>query len=258
MGIPLRKIFYSGILIFWIVMMTGLLSRHFGFNQEIKSVVYKAVIPVELYQEQWLGVYYRNEKIGYACRNIEKKGNGYRISELLKIKLNIMDSGKEVETMTDAYMDSGLSLKSFNLVLKSDANITIKGRVEDKALRVLIETPGAKSEKVIHLKDAPSLNLSIVTEALKGGIKPGKKFSMLMIDPATLSQEKMTIEVTDREKITAMGIKQEAFKLKGSLKGADFFMWINDKGGILREESPMGFTLVRETKESAMQSASDP
>lgn len=253
MSISLRRISSAGIFIFWFIMMAALLFRHYGLNQKMEPAAYKDIIPEELYGEQWMGVYYKGEKIGYACRKIEKKDSGYKISELLKMKLNVMDFYKEIETVTNAYLDSDLRLKSFDLVLKSDVNINIRGRIENKNLNVSIETPGTKSEKIIPLKDRPSLNLSIIPDILKEGVKPGRKFSMMIIDPATLSQENMTIEVTGKEQIMAMGIKQGAFKLKGSLKGIEFFMWLTEKGEVLREESPLGFTLIKEIKETAMQ-----
>lgn len=253
MSISLRRISSAGIFIFWFIMMAVLLSRHYGLNQKMEPAAYKDIIPEELYGEQWMGVYYKGEKIGYACRKIEKKDSGYKISELLKMKLNVMDFYKEIETVTNAYLDSDLRLKSFDLVLKSDVNMNIRGRIENKNLNVSIETPGTKSEKIIPLKDRPSLNLSVIPDILKEGVKPARKFSMMIIDPATLSQENMTIEVTGKEQIMAMGIKQGAFKLKGSLKGIEFFMWLTEKGEVLREESPLGFTLIKEIKETAMQ-----
>lgn len=252
MTISGRKISYAGIFIFWFVTMAVLLFRHYGLNQNIAPAAYKSVIPDELLGEQWMGVYYKGEKIGYAGRKIEKKGEGYKVSELLKMRLNVMDTRKEIETITNAFLDPGLRLKSFDFALKADANMTIRGMVEDKNLNVEIETPGAKSEKVIRLKDAPSLNLSVVPDILKQGLKTGRKFTMAIIDPATLTQENMFIEVTGKEQITAMGIKQDAFKVRGTFKGTEFFMWLTEKGEVLREESPMGFTLIKESKENAM------
>ncbi|MEK6581429.1 MAG: transglutaminase domain-containing protein [Nitrospirota bacterium] len=253
MTISGRKISYAGIFIFWFVTMAVLLFRHYGLNQNIAPAAYKTVIPDELLEEQWMGVYYKGEKIGYAGRKIEKKDEGYKVSELLKMRLNVMDTQKEIETITNAFLDSGLRLKSFDFTLKSDANMIIRGRVEDKNLNVEIETPGAKSEKVIRLKDSLSLNLSVIPDILKQGLKTGKKFTMAIIDPATLTQENMFIEVTGKGPITAMGIKQDAFKVKGEFKGTEFFMWLTEKGEVLREESPMGFTLIKEAKENAVQ-----
>jgi len=253
MSISLRRISYAGIFIFWFVMTVALFFRHYGLNQNITLAVYKGIIPEKLYEEQWMGVYYKGEKIGYSSRKVEKRGTGYKISELLKMRLKVMNSQKEIETVTDAYLDSDLSLSSFELSLRSDTNMNIRGRVDGKNLKVSIETSGMKSDQTIPLRDKPFLNLSLIPNILKAGIKANKKFSMMMLDPSTLSQENVTIEITGKEQIMITGVKQEAFKFKGSFKGIEFFTWLTEKGEVLREESPMGFTLVKETKETAMQ-----
>jgi hypothetical protein len=55
--------------------MSALLFRHYGMNQKIAPHVTKRIIPKELYEEQWMGVYYRDEKIGYSSRKLEKLEN---------------------------------------------------------------------------------------------------------------------------------------------------------------------------------------
>ena len=48
---------------------------------------------------------------------------------------------------------------------------------------------------------------------------------------------------------------QEAYKVNGNMKGIEFTIWITEKGEVLREESPMGFLLVKETKDDALRIA---
>lgn len=232
--------------------MAMLLSRHYGIkNFELPSLA--GIIPKELYEEQWMGVYYKGEKIGYSSRKIERLDSGYRISELLKMNLIVMGTSKEIETMTNAYLDSNFILKTFGLSLTSDAIMKIKGMVNGKNLNVTLEALGTKSEQTILLRDKLSLNLSLIPEILREGMKPNKKFTMMVIDPATLSQEDVAIEVKGKEQIMTAGRKQDAFKLNGSFKGIEFFVWLTEKGEVLREESPLGFTLIKESKEDAMQ-----
>jgi transglutaminase-like putative cysteine protease len=232
--------------------MAVLLLRHYSFNLNIKPVEYSGIIPKKLFEEQWMGVYHNNKKIGYSRRNIEKWGSGYKISETLKMGLAVMGSQKEVETITDAYLNSDLRLNSFDFILKSDVSMVIKGKVDDRSLNISMETLGMKSEQKIHLKDEPYLNISMIPNILKEGIRVNKKFDLLMFDPSTMSQERMTVEVVGREQIQVMGEKKDAFKIKGSFKGIGFFTWLTENGEVLKEESPLGFVLIKETKEVAM------
>jgi transglutaminase-like putative cysteine protease len=53
----------------------------------------------------------------------------------------------------------------------------------------------------------------------------------------------------------SLGKMQEAYKVNGNMKGIEFTTWITERGEVLREESPMGFLLVKESKEDALKIA---
>jgi hypothetical protein len=146
-----------------------------------------------------------------------------------------------------------MKLRSFDFMLNSDMTMNIKGRVEGRNLKVSMETAGTKSERVIALKDEPSLNLSLIPNILREGIKPDKKISMAMIDPITMTQERILVEVEGKERIMSMNVMREAFRLRGSFKGIEFSVWLTEKGEVLREESPLGFVLIKEIEADAIQ-----
>ncbi len=216
----------------------------------------KAAIPKELYEEHWMGVYFNGEKIGYAYRKITESNDGYRVYEILKARLRMMGVEKDMHTTMDAHIDDQFRLLSFLFSLRSDVNTEIEGKVEGKKLHVSIHAGGLTSTQTILLKEPPHINLSIVQNILRDGLKSGDKVSIPVIDPATLgqdNQDNMELEVMGKDSIMSMGKMQDAYKIKGVFKGIETFTWITEKGDVLREESPMGFTLVKETKESATQ-----
>ena len=248
-----KRFFYSAIVVLWVAATALLLFRHYGLNQAAHYAVNKDIFPEELYKGQWMGLYYKGEKTGYSHRKVEKAGDGYKISEQTKMRFNVMNVQKDIETFTGAYLDSDLKLKSFDFMLNSDMTMNIKGKVEGKNLKVSMETAGAKSEQVIALKDEPALNLSLIPNILREGIKPDKKISMAVIDPITMTQERILVEVGGKERIMSMNVMREAFRLRGSFKGIEFSVWLTEKGEVLREESPLGFVLVKETEADAIQ-----
>lgn len=252
-NIASKRLFYAVIVVLWVATTALLLFRHYGLNQAAHYAVNKDIFPEELYKGQWMGLYYKGEKTGYSYRKVEKLADGYKISEQMKIRLNVMNVLKDIETFTGAYLDSDLKLKSFDFMLNSDMTMNIKGRVDGKNLKVSMETAGTKSEQVIALKDKPSLNLSLIPNILKEGIKLGRKLSMTIIDPITMTQERILVEVEGKEWIMSMNVMREVFRLKGSFKGIEFSVWLTEKGEVLREETPLGFVLVRETEADAMQ-----
>lgn len=248
-----KRFFYAAIVILWVATTALLLFRHYGLNQDRHYAADKNIFSEELYKGQWMGFYYKGEKTGYSYRKVEKMADGYKISEQMKMKLNVMNVLKDIETFTAAYLGPDMKLRSFDFMLNSDVTMNIKGRVEGKNLKVSLETAGTKSEQVIALKDDPSLNLSLIPNILDGGIKTGKKLSMTIIDPVTMTQERILVEVEGKERIMSMNVMREVFRLRGSFKGIEFSVWLTEKGEVLREESPLGFVLIKETEDDAMQ-----
>ena len=61
----------------------------------------------------------------------------------------------------------------------------------------------------------------------------------------------MTLEVQARELVRAAGRPVPAFRVEGRFGGITTRSWITDVGEVVREESPMGLLVVRETPEQA-------
>ena len=139
-----KRLFYAAIVVLWVTTTALLLFRHYGLNQAAHYAANKDIFPEELYKGQWMGLYYKGEKTGYSYRKVEKMADGYKISEQMKMKLNVMNVLKDIETFTCAYLDSDLKLKSFDFMLNSDMTMNIKGRVDGKNLKVSMETAGTK------------------------------------------------------------------------------------------------------------------
>lgn len=232
--------------------MSMLVMKQYGWNWQMQRSQRTGALPDVLYESQWFGVYYNEKKIGYASRKITKTARGYNVSEFLKLRLHIMNSEKKVETVTDAYLDSAFNLLSFDLALKSDVNMNIRGRMDGRKLNVSIEALGSTSEKTLYVKEKPSLNLSLIPNILKNGISLGEKYHIPIVDPVTLSQAQMLVDITGREDITVMGKSHNAYKLRGTFHGSEFLIWITEDGRVLKEESTMGFTLVKEERDSAL------
>jgi hypothetical protein len=209
-------------------------------------------LPDELYEEQWMGAYFQGEKIGYAYRKITAIENGYSISDRLKVRLNMMGADKDIETVLDAHTDRLLRLESFTFRLNSDVNIDITGNVEGSSLIITVKTGDVTSRKKMHLTEHPYLNLSIVPYVLRRGLKSGNTVTIPVINPMDMSQEYLNVEVLEKDYLMSMGEKKTVYKLKGSFDGFNTMIWLTEDGEVLREDSPMGFSLVKEEKDSAM------
>jgi hypothetical protein len=209
-------------------------------------------IPRSFFEEQWMGVYMKGEKIGFSSSKLEPLDSGYRLTETLKLKLRVMDTEKDVETSIRASLDENLRLSSFDSSIVSDLDIHVNGRIEANKLIITMETGGSTQSRTIELESVPSLDAVLIRELIREGLREGRKVSLPIIDPTTMSVDEMTMEVTGKEPIMSMGRMQDAYRLKGNLKGIELSVWVSEDGAILREETPLGLTMVRETKGDAM------
>lgn len=253
-----KKLFYSGVFIIWLCTMSILVFKHYPPFHDPQKTASPVVLPEELFGEQWMGVYFKGNKIGHSIRKFERNGSGYKVSETLDVDMKIMEALKKIETVTEVLLSPDLSLMSFQADLRGDTGIKVLGDVQGRDLRVTLVTAGGRMTRTIPLKERQSLSLSLVLNVLKDGVTPGRRFSIPVIDPASLSQEIVPIEVAGKEKIAVSGSIREAYRLKGSSKSTDFSIWVTEKGEVLKEESPMGFTLIREEKEEALRKGTVP
>ncbi len=247
-----KKFLYILITIFWIITMTALVIKHY-IPEGLQRISYTSPVPDELYEEQWMGAYFQGEKIGYSYRKITETENGYKISDRFKVRLKVMGVDKDIETFLDAHTDRSLRLESFTFRLSSDANMDIKGNVEGSTLFITMKTGDVTSRKKIHLTEHPYLNLSIVPYILMKGLKSGNMVTIPVMNPIDMSQDYLKVEVLGKDSLMSMGVRKSVYKLKGSFKGVETMIWLTGKGEVLREDSPMGFSLIKEAKESAMQ-----
>jgi hypothetical protein len=66
--------------------------------------------PLDISEEQWMGVYLNGEKIGYLSRKISPAMDGYTMDEAFRVKMIVMGKEKDVETLLKAELDKNLKL----------------------------------------------------------------------------------------------------------------------------------------------------
>jgi hypothetical protein len=204
-------------------------------------------------QEEWLGIYFKGTKIGYAFRSLKKIPQGYSLKEVAELKMKLMEAPRQVSLVTAAEVDPEFSLKSFTFKMSSqDTQLAVEGIVRDKSMELsLISGKEVRHEQLL-LDQVPQIPVNLPWYLAKKGIKVGHSHQLTFFDPSTLSNDVLTIKVLQRDKIEISGNEVEAYKIEESFKGLVHHAWISREGKILREEAPMGITLIQETREKAL------
>jgi hypothetical protein len=248
----LKRIVYLTITILWLTAVGMLINRYHGHGLTAADGPGSGIPPGFL-KEQWMGVYMKGEKIGYSFRKLEPSNGAYRLSEALKMKLKVMDLEKEIETVIEASLDDRLALLDFDARIISDFTVHVTGRVEGQRLVITMDTDGERRTRSLDLKEVPTLEAVLPQGLIREGLREGRKISMPVVDPASMSLKEMTMEVAGREPVMSMGKTWDAYRLKGSMEGLEFTVWATGDGTVLKEESPLGLTLIREEKEEAIE-----
>jgi len=204
-------------------------------------------------KEEWMGIYLRGEKIGYSLSRVNKRDKGYELSDQALMDLTVMGTPQKVTTTLESVVNEDLSLKSFIFHLSSGVTrFIVSGEVNGKRLDLKIGSGGKTESKVLELKDTPYLSYHLKPFILSQGIEVGKRFKQSFFDPSTLSNSEVVLEVEGKEKMVSKGKEVTAYRIKESFKGFTVTSWIGEDGETVKEESPLGFVLINESKEEAL------
>jgi len=244
----MKKIIPFLIILFWIFMTFLLIHRYAPDS----STDIKSQSLLQEGKQRWMGIYLKSQKIGFASSRFEKEIDGYAAYEEIKITTMVLGIMQDIHSRTRVSLSPTLKVRSFKFTLNAAQNIEVDGNIRDKTLILDITTANNKSRREITLDEAPQMTLTIIPYLLQRGLKSGIKIRLPVFDPVTFSTQKMLIEIVGKEKINLNNSEIEAFKIKGDLNGLKLLMWIDKQGNELKEESPMGFTLITEPMEKAI------
>jgi hypothetical protein len=156
---------------------------------------------------------------------------------------------------TAAILNPDLSLDSFDFHLHSgqfDFNANGKMQPGNK-LSVTTNISGTPRTEEIQLTHTPHLTGGVLHAAAREYKWTQKtQFNFHIFDPATMSQEQVTIKVIGKEDITSMGQTIQTTKLALSFKGAVQTAWMDEKNEIIREKGLLGMTMEKTSKKMAL------
>ncbi len=203
--------------------------------------------------EEWMGISLNGKKIGYSMDRVEKTESGYTITEESDATITVMGTSQDIRTVTVSDHDRRLELKGFRFKMTAGAVDTdITGTVVGDSIKLAIETMGNIQKQEVRFKEKPHLSGDIEPYLYMQGLEAGKKFSLPLFDPATLSIKQMDITVEAREDMKLGDLLVPAYKVRDEFAGITTTSWISPETGAIKGEGPMGMTLLRESKEQAM------
>jgi transglutaminase-like putative cysteine protease len=248
----LKKISSTLILLFWFIMLGLLIERTYI---RPSSVIALDVITEEGVRatDEWFGIYQQGKKIGYAHSRTIPEAETYHLYEESEMDILALGSVQRVKTIINSYTTKNFLLKYFDFMLQSDmTTMKIKGAVIKKQLVLDIDTGGQTRTEKIQLASPPYLSPNIKPAILLMGLETGKTYRFPLFNPATMSTEETTISVESKDRIKIGDTEKTIYKMKESFQGMETTSWITQDGETIKEESALGYSLLKESKAEAM------
>jgi len=242
-----KKILSMLILFFWFTMLGLLIER--TYLRPPAVIALDAVTQEGVgASEEWFGIYQQGKKIGYAHTQVRPESETYHLYEESELDILALGSTQRVKTIINSYSTRNFLVKYFDFTLQSTmTTMKIKGAVLGKKLVLDIDTGGQTRREQLILKEPPYLSPNIKPAILLAGLDPGKHYRFSLFNPATLSSEEANITVESSERVKIGDTEQSLYKLREAFQGMETVSWITQNGDTVREESPLGYLLLKES-----------
>jgi hypothetical protein len=163
-----------------------------------------------------------------------------------------METTQTVSSRLDVSVGPEWTMKRFDFRLEANnVRFSARGEFAGGKLRLEVDSGGERSETELAMRQRPYLLAALKPYIATQELEPGKEQLFPTFDPATLSQQLTTVVIEGRERISIAGSLVAAIRLRQQFKGISVVSWIDGAGKTLKEESPTGLSLVKESAAEA-------
>ncbi len=247
---PAARFATAAILCAWVVQMGVLVARTF-FHDSSASL--SSELAAYGGGAQWKSVYFKGDKIGFMVTQSVPKDGGLELQEDGQLTMNLLGTQAGARLRTRALVDARFNLKSFRFSLDPGTGpMEVAGTVSGHTLSLSLTSAAGSRTLTKELAAPPALSLNLARQLAAATLVVGKTYAFEVFDPATLRNQKMDVTVETRDVVTAAGRPIPVFRLASRFSGIESTSWVTELGETVREESPTGLLVVKETRERAL------
>jgi len=243
---------------FWLLMNGQLVRRELWLTRlpSGSTSIAASLTPELSYKEQWMGIYYEGEKVGYSCTTANRVHSaeepGYIILNRTFMVVEIMGSPLKVQFEGLLRTDDEFKMRSFSCWLKSAGHqIQIDGKLAGETLSLSMLSGSKVFRREIKASKDVNLSNSLTPLLYLPDLEPGVTYSVDILDPLSFATNKAKITVTGMEPYEYGGKQVDVFVVETEYQGVTFTAWVTESGDVLKESTPLGWTLIREDRDVA-------
>ncbi|HSJ14220.1 MAG TPA: transglutaminase-like domain-containing protein [Longimicrobiales bacterium] len=209
--------------------------------------------------------------IGIASSRLDTIDGGFRFNDELTLDVPALGRVHRTAVRSNLELDARLALRRFRFDLTSDiGRFDVRGAVSGDTLLELELESGGEPQRSTMAVDRNFLLSAMVPLRLAaaGALQTGREYTWSVFDPAAMGSRDVRLRTTARDaiivsdsaRLDARGEWQvtvldtvPVWRLEQSFGGVTIVAWVDDDGQIVREESPLGYTIERTYYEIARQ-----
>ncbi len=201
--------------------------------------------------ETWFGIYFQDQKVGYAVQSESPTADGGRLLRSRSaFEVAAFGEIKRIVTASDALVDPQGQVSRFDFFMESDpVRILARGEVQDDQIIMELVQAGELQTLTLPIDERPQIQMSVSAWIAdrEQDLAMGQVFELPYFDPVTMATQTMRLEIEDVELVGS----EEAYWVQRSVGDIETRFLITPSGKVLREESALGFAMVAETREQA-------
>jgi transglutaminase-like putative cysteine protease len=210
-------------------------------------------LPAEA-SEQWHGIYGGGKKIGYSRRVRKPTPDGFTVESDSQIELSMMGVAQLVRTSLHAETDRKLVLRRFAFHLRSGStDFTLRGTAQGDELVLTSDSFGAHTLR-LPISTPIALSETLADFIGQERLETGRTLRYSLFDPLGDAPAPVSLTVGPMERVTLPSGARAAYRVDEEYRGTQFRLWVDANGEVVKEEGPLGMTIVREKDASAAMS----
>ena len=222
------------------------------------SMGYRGLLAREaLLFDNWTTITFDDTPIGYSHTQLavdeDEPGETTRLQNRTVLQLKVLGAAQRVNTTATVALDSAYRLRWFDFLLSS-AYYTARvhgAHLSGERYQVEIETGAGKSTMEIEIPP-DAVIYSPLTELALRRLRPGQRLRLKTFDPITLRTSTVLCEAVRDERLSVGGEMVDTTVLALTYQGITTRAWMNAEGEMIRQETPLGWTIESATRQEAM------
>ncbi len=199
---------------------------------------------------EYLGVYFKEKKIGYVINRTEKTDDRIIINHLSTLNVMVQGYRRKAEIEGMAELTKEMLLKSFYFKISTEnQEFIVTGKTENNKLLITSNLAGS-GEIEIDNKEPVFLDMIINRYIARKSLSTTRRFGFRVFSLEGLNTDILQVEVLGQERIKIMDEEIYANHIRKRYKNIVVDSYIDLNGKTLMERNDLGFTLIRENPEN--------